>query len=136
MLRRVLRLEGYEVVTFASGEGFLAITALSKAPDCVILDVHMTGLSGLEVQSRLVAMSAGLATIFITASDERQLENAVEQAGGFILLRKPFASEALLDALRAVLHDSPPLNQSLVSAPNSIGCETAKHRGVNDDAPC
>jgi FixJ family two-component response regulator len=99
MLRRVLNLDGYEVACFATGAGFLESLS-SRIPDCVILDVHMSGLSGLEVQARLTASGTNVAAIFITASDDRSLDKAVQDAHGLILLRKPFASEELLGALR------------------------------------
>ena len=63
----------------------------------------MPGLSGLDVQERLRELAAGLPAIFITASDDRALEKGVREAGGVILLRKPFSSRALLDAVAMAL---------------------------------
>ena len=106
MLRRVLRHADYEAAVFASGEGFLASLA-SRMPACAILDVHLPGLSGLEVQSRMRELGCPMPAIFITASDDRALDRAVLAAGGVALLRKPFPSDDLLDAVRAALHGSP-----------------------------
>ena len=72
MLGRMLRLDGFEVASFGSGEEFLASLS-GRVPACVILDVHMPGLSGFDVRSRLRAMDARIPAIFITASDDRAL---------------------------------------------------------------
>jgi FixJ family two-component response regulator len=101
-LRRLLRLADYEVVAFASGEDFLASLA-ERRPDCVVLDIHMPGLTGLEVQTRLSAAQLKIPVLFITASDELALSEQVLLAGGTQLLRKPFSNLALLEALGGVL---------------------------------
>jgi FixJ family two-component response regulator len=101
-LGRLLRLADYEVMAFASGEAFLA-WATAHRPACVILDVHMPGLSGLGVRSQFLAAHPDLPTIFITASDDDALDRAVLQVGGMTLLRKPFSNESLLDAVDAAI---------------------------------
>ena len=105
MLGRVLRHADYEVAAFVSGEDFLASLAL-RLPACVILDVHMPGLSGFDVKSRMRATNRDFPAIFITASDDRALERSVLDVGGLSLLRKPFASDRLLEALSAALRGS------------------------------
>lgn len=102
MIGRLLRLEDYQVASFGSGEEFL-VSLVSRVPACVILDVHMPGLSGLGVQERLRAIDAGIPAIFITASDDSALDKAVLQAQGLVLLRKPFSREILLGAVGAAL---------------------------------
>ena len=67
-LGRLLRLADYAVVGFASGEEFLASLALRR-PDCVLLDIHMPGLTGLQVQQRLKEAGVRLTVVFITDSD-------------------------------------------------------------------
>ncbi len=101
-LRRLLHLADYEVVAFASGEAFLDSLA-ARRPDCVVLDIHMPGLTGLEVQASLNAALIDIPAIFITASDELALSQRVAEAGGAQLLRKPFSNEELLGALGAAL---------------------------------
>ena len=97
-LGRLLRLADYQVAAYPSGEEFLA--ALNGChPDCVILDVHMPGLSGLDVQARLRARAIHPPAVFITASDDPALDRSVSEAGGVRLLRKPFSSKELLDAV-------------------------------------
>jgi FixJ family two-component response regulator len=106
MIGRLLRLEDYQVASFGSGEEFLALFA-GRFPACVILDVHMPGLSGLDVQARLRVMGASIPAIFITASDDKALDRAVLQADGLALLRKPFSRKALLGAVSAALRGEP-----------------------------
>ena len=101
-LRRLLRLADYEVTVFGCGDEFLASLA-ARRPDCAILDVHMPGLSGFDVQSRMRAAHIDIPVVFITASDDLALDRNVQQAGGIKLLRKPFSNDELLDAIGAAL---------------------------------
>ena len=101
-LRRLLRLTDYEVEEFASGEAFLA-SLDTQRPDCVILDVHMPGLSGFDVQARLQSMHADIPVIFITASDDPDLDRLAREARGRRLLRKPFSNDDLLATVDAAL---------------------------------
>lgn len=102
-LGRLLRLADYEVAAFGSGEEFLASLA-ARHPACVILDVHMPGLSGLDVQARLQAAHIRLPIVFITASDDLALGSLALAAGGVHLLRKPFSNDELLAAIASALH--------------------------------
>ena len=107
MLGRVLRLADYRVITFASGEEFLdSLTA--RLPACTILDVHMPGLSGLEVLSRMRAARIAIPVIFITASDDIALDRLALDARAVSLLRKPFSSDHLLEAVGRALQGDPP----------------------------
>ena len=104
-LGRVLRMADYDMRAYASGEEFLA--ALGDCmPDCVLLDVHLPGLTGIQVQLRLQADHVQLPVVFITASDDTAIDRRALQAGGLCVLRKPFSSRELLAsiefALRAV----------------------------------
>ena len=105
-LGRLLRLADYEVAAFASGEEFIASLA-ARRPACVILDVHMPGLSGFDVQARLRSEDIDVPVVFITASDDISLGQTALEAGGVRLLRKPFSSDALLDAVGAALGSKP-----------------------------
>jgi FixJ family two-component response regulator len=101
-LSRILRLDGYDVALFDSTDSFLASLA-SRAPACVIIDVHMPGPSGFEAQARALVMGVDAPAVFITASDDRALDDAVREARGVALLRKPFTSDALLLAVSKAL---------------------------------
>ena len=102
MLGRLLRLAGYEVTAFACGDDFIASLAVRR-PDCVVLDIHMQGLSGLDVQTRLCEAEAAIPVVFVTASDDVALDRSVRQAGGVRLLRKPFSNDDLLEAVGEAL---------------------------------
>lgn len=102
MLGRVLRLADYRVSAFASGEEFLA-SLPGELPACVILDVHMPGLSGLDVQARLRAAELDVPVVFITASDDAALDHLAHRAGAVCMLRKPFSSKQLIEAIAAAL---------------------------------
>jgi FixJ family two-component response regulator len=105
MLGRLLRLADYRVSAYASGEEFLASVALrdTPRPSCAILDVHMPGMSGLEVQSHLRAKAVRIPIVMITASDDIALDRAALEAGAVGLLRKPFSNRDLLGAIDAAL---------------------------------
>lgn len=95
-IRSLLRSVGLCVDAFASAEEFLNSAALENSA-CVILDVRMPGMSGLELQSRLVAAECKVPLIFITAhaSDTEARARAL-QAGAVDFLFKPFKEEVLL----------------------------------------
>lgn len=101
-LGRLLRLADYEVLAYASGEEFLAALAACM-PDCALLDVHMPGLTGIQVQLRLQVDRVKLPVVFITASDDRAIERSALEAGGLRVLRKPFSNHELLAGIAFAL---------------------------------
>ena len=105
-LGRLLRLADFTVLAFASGEAFLDSLA-ERLPDCVLLDLHLPGLTGLQVQARLRESGLRLPLVFITASDDAELARQALDAGGLCVLHKPFGNEALLDAVRLALDSRP-----------------------------
>lgn len=105
-LGRLLRLANFTVLAFASGEEFLESLA-TRVPDCVLLDIHMPGLTGLQVKARLSAAGLDLPVVFITASDEADIGRRALEAGGLLVLRKPFSSDLLLDAVGLALNSRP-----------------------------
>jgi two-component system response regulator FixJ len=105
-LGRLLRLAGYEVEDFASGEEFIASLAMRR-PACALLDINMPTMSGLDVQSQLRAMRIPVPAVFITASDDPSLSQKVVAEGGIRLLRKPFSNAELLEAIEAALSCRP-----------------------------
>jgi FixJ family two-component response regulator len=101
-VRRLMKSFGFAVETFASAEEFLDSDRLNKT-SCLILDVHMPGMNGLELQERLVASNYAIPTIFITAfTDDRARVRALK-AGAVGYLAKPFADEELLNCIHAAL---------------------------------
>jgi FixJ family two-component response regulator len=107
-IKRLLRSIGIASETFASGDAFLdALASIpSYEPDCVILDVQMPGLNGLEVQQRLAGRA--IPVIFITAHDEIGVREHALAAGAVAYLRKPFNDELFVRTVRAALEGVPP----------------------------
>jgi FixJ family two-component response regulator len=89
---------GYPAATFASAEEFLNSDRVNDTT-CLITDVQMPGLSGIELQRRLIAQGCTIPTIFVTAfPDERTRERALT-AGAVGYLSKPFREESLIKCL-------------------------------------
>ena len=105
-LGRLLRLANYEVRAYASGEEFLA--ALHDCvPDCAVLDVHLPGLTGIQVQQRLQSGAVRFPVVFITASEDTAVDRDAREAGGLCVLRKPFSSAELLASIALALRAGP-----------------------------
>ena len=100
-LRRLVGSAGYLVETFASAQEFLG-SARWAAIGCLVLDVHMDGMSGFELQERLVADHRGIPIIFITAHDDARTRERIRTSGAAGYLGKPFDPQALLDAIHRV----------------------------------
>jgi FixJ family two-component response regulator len=98
-LRRLLQSAGYAVEAFASGSAFLESSTPVRSA-CLILDIHLADMTGFEVRARLVARGATIPTVFISAHDDAATRLHVRQSGPAVYLRKPFAKEALLSAIR------------------------------------
>lgn len=97
-LRRLLLTMNVDVGVFPTGEAF--IESLREAsPDCLVLDLHMPGLSGLEVLQRLREAQVRFPTVIITAYDEPRLKEQCMAAGATAYLRKPLDSDVLLAAI-------------------------------------
>ena len=93
---------GFRAVAFASAEGFLKSDQLHDT-SCLILDVRMPGMNGLELQSVLAAAGYGIPIIFITAYDDKDSRGRAIQAGAVAFLEKPFNDEQLLQTVRSAL---------------------------------
>ena len=103
-LRRLLDATGFRVETFSSAEQFLASDHRGRA-DCLILDVHLGGLSGLDLQERLARSGVNTPVVIITAHDDPLTRERARRAGAIEYLRKPFDDESLIDAiLRSMGH--------------------------------
>ncbi|HYH41301.1 MAG TPA: response regulator [Burkholderiales bacterium] len=102
-LERLVRSLGFEGATFSGGQHFL--DALSGPvpilPDCAVLDIHMPGMTGIELQQRLAG--TGLPIVFITAHDDPVLRKQALTAGAKAFLRKPFDDELFVETLYAAL---------------------------------
>ena len=99
-LRRLLSGAGFSVVTFASAEEFLASES-AGATACLVLDVHLGGMSGFDLQQHLVTAGIPIPTIFITAHDDPGTRERARSGG--LYLRKPFREDALIGAIHQAL---------------------------------
>lgn len=97
-LRRLVAAAGFSVETFASGREFLDSDSLGRS-HCIVLDIHLGGPSGFDVQARLRALGVRAPVIFITAHDDDATNERVGRSGAVAYLRKPFEEHALLDAI-------------------------------------
>lgn len=97
----LIRSIGHEARGFASAEEYLALQDGRCA--CVITDLHMPGLSGIEMMQRLREMGYSVPAIMITARAEPTIEARAVAAGALCVLRKPFEAEALIDCLQRAL---------------------------------
>jgi FixJ family two-component response regulator len=95
-LKRLLSSWGMEVRTFSNGAEFLSALCRSQDADCSVIDVHMPGMSGLEVQERMNRFGMNVPVILITAFEEEGVEEQALQAGAVGFLRKPFSDEVLV----------------------------------------
>jgi FixJ family two-component response regulator len=98
----LIRSVGFAVKVFASAEEFLNSDHLRNT-DCLILDVRMPGMNGLELQRQLAASYCKIPIIFITAHGDEEVRSRALNGGAVDYLLKPFSEEALLNAIDAAL---------------------------------
>ena len=101
-LRGMLKAVGLPTLAFASAEEFLQ-SSQQRRTACLIADIRMPGMSGLELQAKLNAEHCRIPTIFITAHGDAQMRMQALRAGAVEFLTKPFDDEALLKTVRAAL---------------------------------
>ena len=101
-LKSLIDSVGFQAEVFGSGEEFLNSAHVLQT-DCLIADVRMPGMSGLELQERLNAAGSPVPIVFISAHDDRDARDRGLRAGAIAYLQKPFSEEALLGAITASL---------------------------------
>ena len=106
-VQALLQSAGRHAVTFASAEQFLASGAAATA-DCLILDLRMPGINGLELQRRMRAAGFRIPTIVITAYADDVSRARALAAGATAFLPKPFQPDAFLQAIDAAMRESWP----------------------------
>jgi FixJ family two-component response regulator len=104
-LAALITCEGWRSQTFASAEEFLS-HPVELAPGCMILDVSLPGLSGLELQKRAAARHSHIPTVFLSAKEDIPTTVEAMKAGAIEFLLKPFRHEGLLSAIREALERS------------------------------
>ena len=101
-LQGLMKAVGYPARTFASAEEFLNSGQQHQAA-CLITDIMMPGMSGLELQAKLNADNIRIPTIFITAHGDTKMRMQALRSGAVEFLAKPFNDDALLESVRAAL---------------------------------
>jgi two-component system response regulator FixJ len=132
-LKALLAVKGFEVATFASAEAFLADVG-EIGPGCVLVDVRMPGMSGLELQRELKKKHAALPVVIITGHGDVPMAVTALKAGAIDFIEKPFDTDALLAAideamLRAAAARPSPDQEIVISR---IGRLTPRERQVMD----
>jgi FixJ family two-component response regulator len=98
-LRRLLNTRGFKAEIFDSGEAFLERGTTSDVA-CIVLDIHLGGISGIEMRRRLVARGSTIPVIFMTALDSAAVRKEAIEAGCAAFLPKPFSGSELICAIR------------------------------------
>ena len=102
-LRRLLKSAGYGVETFASAEDFLALDKSGNSPACLILDLKMPGMNGLDLQDELTNQNHIMPIIFVTGHGDIPSSVKAIKRGAVDFLSKPFDDEKLFDAVEEAL---------------------------------
>ena len=107
-IQRLLRSAGMDVQPFASGAEFLD-AVLGNPPECLVLDLHMPGVNGFDVQEWLAGTTIRLPMVVITGHDTPESRTRAMAGGADLYLIKPVDDRVLLDAIAAAIskHDSP-----------------------------
>jgi FixJ family two-component response regulator len=102
-LQRLIKSLGYEAEVFPSAREFLTAPHFQEAA-CLILDIHMPGLGGWDLQSVLAALQVSIPTIFITARPDEYTQNRALAAGALGFLPKPFDDQSLIALIEKTPH--------------------------------
>ena len=100
--KSLVRSLGYEAATFCSAEEFLKSAQL-KSTSCLITDVRMPGMSGVELQDRLIADGRNMPTVFISAFSDERVQQKVLESGAVGYLHKPFEEDRLIACIDIAL---------------------------------
>ena len=110
-LSLVLGLKGYDCRTYENAESF--ISSLPNRPACLILDLKMTGMNGLELQNRLLSLKVPVQIIFLTAFADVQVMREAFLGNAVDFLEKPFVLEQLLESINRSLHNLSATTESI-----------------------
>jgi FixJ family two-component response regulator len=98
-LKRLLDASDFATKVYDCGETFLDNDSVSQV-SCIVLDIHLGGISGIETRRRLKAMGSKIPVIFMTAHDSAAIWREAMDAGCMAYLQKPFSGHVLVDAIR------------------------------------
>jgi FixJ family two-component response regulator len=123
-VQRLLRACGFRATIFSSAEAFLARNP-PEPLDCLVLDVWMDGMNGLELQATLAARGESIPVILITAHDDPLTRERGLQGGAIAYLTKPFDDGVLLEAIRRALGQAETDEGAARPSPGSTGASAA-----------
>jgi FixJ family two-component response regulator len=127
-LERLLRAVGWKVETFASAQEFLA-RRKENIPSCLVLDVRLPGLSGLDLQKRIMEANREIPIVFITGHKDVPTSVRAMKAGAVEFLVKPFSEQDLLDAIeQAIKRDESARHQRTQMEDLSVRYESLTRR--------
>jgi FixJ family two-component response regulator len=98
-LKRLLNTCGFKTEVFNSGEAFLDRDSTGE-PACVVLDIHLNGITGIETRRRLTASGSTIPVIYMTALDTAIVQREATASGCAAYLRKPFSGNVLVESIR------------------------------------
>jgi FixJ family two-component response regulator len=104
-LMRLIRSRGFEARAFTSAEEFLHSSTAHEA-SCLISDVRMPGIGGLELQARMTERNLRTPVIFITAFSDARVQTKALEAGAVCVLKKPFNARELIECVERALNSS------------------------------
>jgi FixJ family two-component response regulator len=104
-LQRLLQSAGFTVETFSTAREFLDANYWAQT-DCLVLDIHLPGMSGFELQEYLAVSGVPIPIVFITALDDVSTRERVNRAGGVGYLRKPFDQDTLIEAISRAIEQN------------------------------
>jgi len=131
-LELLLRHEGFDVETFASAQDFLGRSPIT-VPSCLVLDISLPGLNGLDLQKRVAVERHEMPIIFITGHGDIPITVQAMKAGAVEFLTKPFSDEILLNAVRHALVRSKALldrSREMLALKTRYLCLSAREREV------
>lgn len=97
-IQRLLTAKGFDTAVFPSAEAFLD-DGVRHSAACFVFDIHLSGMSGIELRRRLAASGCTVPVVFMTAFDDEATRQEAMAAGCIAYLNKPFAADLLIGAL-------------------------------------
>ena len=130
-LERLLSSANFEPVTFERADQFLAAAAGFK-PGCVLLDIRLPGMDGLEILTQLAQTRSDLSVIIVTAQGDVQTAVRAMKAGASDFVEKPYSDHALLGAIEATLTKELSIARDVTDAVRRVASLSPRERDVFD----
>lgn len=112
-LQALLEAAGLSVDVYPTGEAFLAGAEAAKGVGCIVLDLHLPGLDGIEILERLRGAGATTPVILISARFDPATRARADRAGALVVLEKPLREAALLDGIERALGGAIPVSRAI-----------------------